>query len=126
MMTDIFTMAKIRLERVYEDPDGSTGGYRVFVDRLWPRGESKAKFHYDLWVKDIAPSTELREWFHSDPDMRWLEFVHRYEAELSANPAAAQLATALREHSDIVLLYGSHDTKHNNARVLASWLASRL
>lgn len=119
-------MANIRLERVYEDPTGMTGGYRVFVDRLWPRGESKEKFHYDLWAKDVAPSTELREWYHADPEARWPEFEKRYEAELATNPAAAQLATALRERSDIVLLYGSHDTKHNNARVLASWLASRL
>jgi len=119
-------MAKIRLERVYEDPTGTTGGYRVFVDRLWPRGESKEKFHYDLWAKDIAPSTELREWYHADPDTRWDEFARRYEAELAANPAAQQLVDTLKPHPDIVLLYGSRDTGHNNARVLASYLASRL
>ncbi|MFG6391995.1 MAG: DUF488 family protein [Candidatus Amulumruptor sp.] len=119
-------MSKIRLERVYEDPAGTTGGYRVFVDRLWPRGESKEKFHYDLWVKDVAPSTDLREWYHADPDARWDEFKSRYEAELNSNPAAAHLAAALKSHPDIVLLYASRDTEHNNAVVLASWLAPRL
>lgn len=119
-------MANIRLERVYEDPTGTTGGYRVFVDRLWPRGESKEKFHYDLWAKDVAPSTELREWYHADPEARWPEFEKRYAAELSANPAAAQLITALKGHPDIVLLYSSRDPLHNNARVLAAYLAGRV
>lgn len=119
-------MANIRLERVYEDPSGTTGGYRVFVDRLWPRGESKEKFHYDLWAKAIAPSTELREWYHADPETRWPEFEKRYEAELAANPAVAQLITELKGKPDIVLLYSSHDTLQNNARVLAAYLAGRV
>lgn len=108
-------------ERVYADPSG-TKGFRVFVDRLWPRGESKEKFHYDLWAKDVAPSTELREWLHADPDTRWPEFVKRYTAELDANPAAASLAAEVARHPDVTLLYGSRDTEHNNALVLADWL----
>ena len=56
----------VRIERVYDDPEGATGGFRVFVDRLWPRGESKAKFHYDVWAKDVTPSTALREWYHAE------------------------------------------------------------
>ncbi len=61
-------MTKIQLKRVYSDPEGTTAndGYRIYIDRLWPRGESKNTFHYDLWAKDIAPSTELREWFHQE------------------------------------------------------------
>lgn len=86
-------MQKIITRRVYSDPDGSTAddGYRIFVDRLWPRGESKESFHYDLWVKNVAPSTTLREWFHADPDSRWEEFVRRYTDELRSNPTALQL-----------------------------------
>ena len=119
-------MANIRLERVYDDPEGTTGGYRVFVDRLWPRGESKEKFHYDLWTKEIAPSTELREWYHADPATRWPEFERRYQSELAANPAATRLINDLKGKPEIVLLYSSRDPDHNNARILASWLAPHL
>ncbi|MDE6527857.1 MAG: DUF488 family protein, partial [Muribaculaceae bacterium] len=80
---------KIRTERVYDDPVGTRDdGYRVFVDRLWPRGESKERFHYDLWAKEVAPSAELREWFHADPQGRWEEFHDRYLQELRHSAAA--------------------------------------
>jgi len=83
----------IHLKRVYEEKaDGD--GFRILVDRLWPRGLSKAKAHVDLWLKDIAPSTELRQWFGHDP-ARWTEFQRRYRDELAANAAAV---AALREH----------------------------
>lgn len=76
-------MTDIKLQRVYTNPSGSyDDGWRIYVDRLWPRGESKAKFHYDYWAKDIAPSAELREWFHADPQNRWPDFARKYMSEL--------------------------------------------
>ncbi|MCM1337567.1 MAG: DUF488 family protein [Candidatus Amulumruptor caecigallinarius] len=118
-------MTKISIERVYADPSG-TEGFRVFVDRLWPRGESKEKFHYDLWAKEVAPSTELREWLHADPDSRWEEFERRYTAELDGNATAKALADEVARHAAVTLLYSSRDTVHNNAEVLAEWLRRQL
>lgn len=120
----IYNMQKINTHRVYSDPDGSTAedGYRIFVDRLWPRGESKESFHYDLWAKDVAPSAALREWFHADPDNRWEEFARRYTDELRSNPAAIQLRRDIAGRPLVTLLYGSKDTIHNNATVLADFL----
>lgn len=117
-------MTTIQVKRVYSDPDGkeSTDGYRVYVDRLWPRGESKEKFHYDLWDKEVAPSDELRKWFHSDPDNLWEEFEKRYKSELQSNPATKELIETLKPHSLVTLLYSSHDENHNNAVVLADYL----
>lgn len=115
----------INVRRVYDDPSGHDG-YRVFVDRLWPRGESKEKFHYDLWAKDVAPSTELREWFHASPQARESEFRSRYLSELENNPATARLLDALRGKPEITLLYSSRDTANNNATVLAEYLRGKL
>lgn len=121
------TPTTIRTERVYDDPGGATGGYRVFVDRLWPRGESKARFHYDLWAKDVTPSTALRQWFHADREARWAQFQTRYLDELKANPAMPALIDDLRLHrSDIVLLTAARDTVHSHVPVLAAYLTSHL
>ncbi|ONM50614.1 DUF488 domain-containing protein [Nocardia donostiensis] len=84
-----------RLKRVYDDPDPDDG-YRVLVDRLWPRGLKKVEAHIDEWAKDVAPSTELRRWFHEDPEGRRGEFAERYADELSG-PAARQELGRLRE-----------------------------
>lgn len=121
-------MTKIQVRRVYDDPTGSvaTDGYRVYADRLWPRGESKEKFHYDLWAKEIAPSTELREWYHASPAERWDEFVKRYTAELEANPNMPKFVSQIKEHPLVTLLYSSRDESHNNADVLADYLKSVL
>lgn len=108
---------KIQLKRAY-DPASPDDGYRVYIDRLWPRGLSHETFHYDLWDKEIAPSTELREWFHQDPDGRWDEFAAKYRAELSANPAFASLKSMVADKSVVTLLYSSHDREHNNAVVV--------
>lgn len=113
----------IEIKRAY-DPSSPQDGYRIYVDRLWPRGLSHQTFHYDLWDKEIAPSTELREWFHADPDTRWQEFVDRYSAELRSNPAFATLRQTIAAYPKITLLYSSHDTVHNNAAVLRSLLLS--
>ena len=107
----------IELKRAY-DPQEPSDGFRVYIDRLWPRGLSHLTFHYDLWAKSIAPSTELREWFHADPDNRWQEFSRRYEEELAANPAFATLKQTLADKPKVTLLYSSHDHEHNNAVVL--------
>lgn len=110
-------MITIKMKRAYE-PASADDGYRVFVDRLWPRGLSHATFHYDEWVKGIAPSDELRKWFHADPETRWQEFERRYKAELEANPAFSDLESRLKDKAVVTLLYGSRDTEHNNAEVV--------
>lgn len=115
----------IRIERVYDDPGGATGGFRVFVDRLWPRGESKAKFHYDLWAKDVTPSTALREWYHADRQSRWNEFREKYRTELESNPHLSQLIAELRPHLDIVLLTCARDVAHSHVPVLADLLRAK-
>lgn len=113
----------IKIKRAYEEasPDD---GFRVYVDRLWPRGLSHLTFHYDLWVKDVAPSTELREWFHADPDGRWDEFRKRYSAELSGSGSFRNLKNLLATKPTATLLYSSHDEAHNNAVVLQQLLSS--
>ena len=111
----------IQLKRAY-DPESPDDGYRVYVDRLWPQGLSHATFHYDAWDKDIAPSTDLREWFHQDPEGRWPEFERRYQAELSVNPAFNALKQEIDGLPKVTLLFSSRDRVHNNAEVVADML----
>jgi len=108
----------LRLKRVYE-PAARGDGYRVLVERLWPRGVRKEALAFDEWPKDIAPSTPLRQWFAHDPE-RWAEFQRRYLAELKVSPAAGSLrALAGRMAAGpVTLLFSSHDAQHNNAVVL--------
>src|SRR5476651_797794 len=111
----------IRVKRVYEPP-ADEDGRRILVDRLWPRGKSKAAAALTAWVKAIEPGDELRRWFDHDP-ARWPEFQRRYAAELDANPAAvAELQGLLRE-GPATLVYAAHDADHNNAVALAGYLA---
>ena len=114
----------IRLKRAYDemaDEDGS----RFLVDRLWPRGIRKEALHVQDWVKEVAPSTELRRWFGHDP-AKWTEFQRRYAAELEAKPAAWEpLLTAARAGT-ITLVYSAKDTQHNDAVVLKAFLEERL
>lgn len=110
-------MQTLKLKRAYE-PESPDDGFRVYIDRLWPRGLSHETFHYDMWDKDIAPSTELREWFHVDPDGRWDEFEKKYTEELKENPAFQTLKNEIADKSTVTLLYSSHDEKHNNAVVV--------
>lgn len=114
-------MTEFQLKRAYEAPS-PRDGYRVYIDRLWPRGLSHADFPYDLWDKDIAPSTELREWFHADPADRWQQFEQKYTAELKASPSMAALAKLLYTKPKVTLLFSSHDTEHNNAVVVYDYL----
>jgi len=114
------TTDQVRIKRAYEPADDGDG-YRVLVDRLWARGVSKEKAHLDAWMKEIAPSTELRRWFGHDP-ARWDEFERRYRVEL-AEPERRQLVEALAEratHGPVTLIYGARDTAHNEAVVLCA------
>jgi uncharacterized protein YeaO (DUF488 family) len=111
---------KLRLKRVYEEPS-EEDGTRVLVDRLWPRGLTKERAHVDLWFKEIAPSTELREWFAHDP-VKWPEFKARYKAELKHNSALLTLLKEAVTRGPTTLLYGARDTEHNEAVVLQELL----
>lgn len=116
---------KILTKRAYE-PASPEDGYRIYIDRLWPRGLSHETFHYDLWDKEVAPSTELRQWFHENPSTEWTEFEDRYKKELLSNPAYEALKKLVSDKPKVTLLYSSHDTVHNNAIVLQNLLISEL
>lgn len=111
----------INLKRAYE-PASPTDGYRVYIDRLWPRGLSHATFHYDSWDKAIAPSAELREWFHKDSDSRWPEFIEKYKSELQNSVEFENLKREIADKPVVTLLYSSRDEAHNNAIVVKSLL----
>ena len=96
-------------------------GMRILIDRLWPRGLTKEKARIDLWLKDIAPSTELRQWFGHDPK-KWPEFRERYQKELEINKATVAILRKELERSRITLVYGARDEKHNDAIVLKAYL----
>ena len=109
----------IRIKRIYE-PYEKGDGYRILVDRLWPRGVAKAKAHLDLWMKDIAPSPALRTWFGHKPE-RWAEFQKRYKAELKdKKDLLAELRKLVRQHKTVTLLFGAKDVEHNEAIILAN------
>ena len=116
--------AEIRIKRVYDPPE-DTDGTRVLVDRLWPRGLRKEDAALTLWLKEIAPSPELRKWFGHDP-ARWAEFGRRYRAELARNDEAVARLSDLSKHGPLTLLYAAHDTAHNHALVLAAYLRDHL
>lgn len=117
-------MTQYYLKRAYA-PQSATDGFRVYVDRLWPQGLSHETFHYDMWDKEIAPSTELREWYHADPENRWTDFRKKYEAELKANPSFDALKNLLASKPVVTLLYSSRNEEHNNAVVLYSLLTGK-
>jgi uncharacterized protein YeaO (DUF488 family) len=118
------TVPEIRIKRVY-DPTDKDDGTRVLVDRLWPRGLRKEEAALTLWLKEIAPSPELRKWFGHDP-ARWTEFGDRYHAELAGNDAAVVRLTDLLKRGPVTLVYAAHDTAHNHAVVLGSYLREHL
>lgn len=110
----------ILLKRIYDKP-AATDGYRVLVDRLWPRGVSKEKAALDKWLKEVAPTPELRTWFAHDP-AKFKEFRARYEEELQHNPAVAELQDIAAKHQTVTLLYGAKDPSINQAVVLQSFI----
>ncbi|MFI5194200.1 MAG: DUF488 domain-containing protein [Chitinophagales bacterium] len=108
------------VKRVYDKP-AKEDGMRILVDRLWPRGLTKQKAAIDLWMKDIAPSTELRKWFGHDPD-KWSEFRKKYLKELKANKDPVQVLTEHLKKGPVTLVYGARDQEHNEALVLKELL----
>ena len=112
--------AEIRIKRIYDLPE-QVDGSRVLVDRLWPRGVRKETAALTLWLKEIAPSPELRQWFGHDP-ARWQEFGRRYRSELEQNAAAVARLTELLRLGRLTLLYGARDTAHNHALILQGYI----
>lgn len=110
----------IRVKRVYEDPLESDG-LRVLVDRLWARGLSKEKAKIDIWVKDIAPSSELRRWYGHDPN-KWAEFKSQYTAELEANPDQVEELSGIIQTGVVTFLYSSKEEQLNNAVALKEYM----
>ncbi len=111
---------KLKIKRVYEKPR-KEDGKRILVDRLWPRGLTKEKASIDLWLKNIAPSTELRKWFGHDPD-KWKEFKKRYHQELKNNKEQVSILYEELRARVVKLVYGAKDEQHNEALVLKEWL----
>jgi len=113
----------IRLKRAY-DPASKDDGVRFLVERLWPRGVKKGALRLDAWLKDVAPSTELRQWFSHDP-AKWIEFQRRYSAELDAKPEVLEPILNAARRGRVTLVYSSHDTERNNAVALRTYLATK-
>jgi len=111
---------ELKIKRVYEEPEANDGR-RILVDRLWPRGLTKEKAKVDLWLKDIAPSTELRKWFGHDPE-KWRSFRERYQNELKHHPDQLGLINREMKEGMVTLVYGARDQVHNEAVVLKQFL----
>lgn len=123
----MISVMALKLERIYTKP-ADLKGYRVLVDRLWPRGISKVNAHLDSWEKEMGPTTELRKWFNHDPE-KFPEFKTRYLAEIKANPALPDFLTLLKTQlatQDVILLYGAKDETHNQAVILKAFLLTAL
>ncbi|AWN75139.1 DUF488 domain-containing protein [Legionella anisa] len=116
-------MHKIKIKRIYETPD-SADGYRILVDRLWPRGVKKETAAIDLWLKEVSPSNELRQWFNHEPD-KWQEFQKRYAQELTEKQEQLATITTHAKNQTVTLLYSAKDAKHNNAQALLEFIHAR-
>ena len=110
----------VTLKRVY-DPVVATDGKRLLVERLWPRGLSKDSLKLDGWIREVAPTTELRQWFGHDPT-KWRQFRMRYFRELDSQPESWQPIVSLARRGTVTLVYSSHDEEHNNAVALRDYL----
>jgi len=116
----------IKIERIYEDPRGSNKGFRILVDRLWPRGLSKDMVRIDLWQKDVAPSYSLRKWFGHD-EKKWDQFKRRYFKELDKKKELVNtMLSKAKEGSSITLLYGTKEERFNNAVALKEYLEKKV
>jgi uncharacterized protein YeaO (DUF488 family) len=113
----------IKIKRAYEEP-AEEDGTRILVDRLWPRGLTKERARIDLWLKDIAPSTDLRKWFAHDP-AKWTEFQRRYIKELEKNSESLSILRQEAAKGPVTLIYGARDQEHNEAVVLRKLLESK-
>lgn len=114
----------LKIKRVYEKAE-SSDGTRFLVERLWPRGIKKEALKMKAWLKDAAPSADLRSWFGHDP-LKWSEFQKRYQVELKAKPEAWAPILQAAKQGDVTLLYSAHDMEHNNALALKNFLAKKL
>ncbi len=114
----------IKIKRAYEKALPSDG-YRVLVDRLWPRGISKNDAHLEAWAKDLAPSTELRKWYGHQPE-RWEEFKKRYRSELSANPAVPEFLDKNKAQQVVTLVYAYREEEYSHALILQEFLQKKL
>lgn len=112
-----------QIKRVYEEPS-EDDGKRILIDRLWPRGLTKEKAKIDVWLKDIAPSTQLRQWFGHDPQ-KWREFKRRYQGELEKNMTIVFQLVELLKKGNVTLVYGAKDKEHNDAVVLKEYLEKK-
>lgn len=110
----------IQIKRAY-DPPKSSDGTRILVDRLWPRGLTKEKLKVQQWMKDVAPSNELRKWIHADPS-KWAEFERRYSVELAAHADLVAELLKMARAGTLTLVYSARDEEHNNAAVLKKYL----
>lgn len=122
-MTSSIPAASVKLKRAYE-PVSDDDGKRILVDRLWPRGVSKANAALGQWMKEIAPTTDLRKWFGHDPQ-RWEEFCHRYREELHRNAELLSHLRSLAREGTVTLVYSAHDEVHNDAVVLRDVILGR-
>jgi uncharacterized protein YeaO (DUF488 family) len=114
-------MMEIKLKRVYEE-SAKEDSTRILVDRLWPRGLTKQKANVDIWLKEVAPSTELRKWFHHDPE-KWEEFKKRYFLELKNKKEQIEVLKKQLRNGTVTLVYGEKDEEHNEAIVLKELLS---
>ena len=114
----------LKLKRAY-DPVAHADGTRLLVERLWPRGVSKAKLHVDVWNKEVSPSTELRKWFSHDPN-KWAQFRTRYFRELDSHPEAWRPIVAAARRGTVTLVYSSRDGQHNNAVALMDYIRAKM
>ena len=117
-------MGQVDIKRVYEQA-ADEDGIRVLVDRLWPRGVSKERAALSRWLKDVAPSPDLRRWWHHDPD-RFEDFARRYRTELDDNPALGDLLSIVREHDRTTLVYAAKDPAVNHALILRDYIRQAL
>lgn len=110
----------LQIKRIYDEP-AKSDGYRVLVDRLWPRGVSKEKAALDEWIKEVGPTDDLRKWFGHQPE-RYKEFKTKYQKELDSNLALKKLKDIVTKHKNVTLLYSAHDSEYNQATVLLDYL----
>lgn len=118
-------MTQITIKRVYED-HCPADGYRVLIDRLWPRGMRQENLKDAAWEKGLAPSTELRKWFHWDPEDNWEGFEILYRKELETSEAVQRFVEQIKAYDKVTLLYASKDPVYNHARILKQFLQERL
>ncbi len=110
----------MKIKRVYE-PFSKSDGHRILIDRLWPRGIKKENAHVDQWMKEVAPSNDLREWFNHEPE-KWEGFMKKYQSELKKSAAFQELIAEIGKHKTVTLLYSAKDEQHNNAKVVKQFL----